>query len=152
MSLISSAAPLAGVRPREDEVNCGCSLVLYDSPPFCLPIDIIKLSNVEDVLTIIPSDMSLVGEVDNAFLLMLFLGHGVKSTSRWVISGGSYLEGRPSVRSDAMRSSRKDVQLFLVSEPVCSSLGLILDIIAFLLCLARDECAFAGCDCSFLHL
>ena len=91
-SLISPAAPNVGVGPREAEVNCGCTMVLDDAPPFHWPIDIINLANVEDVPTVIPSDMGLVGEVDNAFLLMSFLGHGVKSTSwmgylRMVVTG-----------------------------------------------------------------
>ena len=41
-----------------------------------------------------------------------------------------------------MRSSYKDFQFFLAFELVCSSLGLILNIIAFLVCLTRDDCSF----------
>ena len=78
-----------GVSPREDEVNCGCSLVLDDAPPFCLCIDVISLSNVADAPIVIPSDIGLFGEAEDASLLMSFLGHGVKFTSGWVISGWS---------------------------------------------------------------
>ena len=79
MSLIAPAAPDTGVRPREIDVDWDCRLVLDDAPPFCVPIDIINLSNDEDSPTVIPSDTGLVGELDNAFLHLSCLGHGVKS-------------------------------------------------------------------------
>ena len=84
---MSPVAPNDGVSPRENEVNCGCSLVLDYAPPFCLLIDVINLSKVDDAPIVIPSDMGLVGEADDAFLLISFLGHGVKFTFGWAISG-----------------------------------------------------------------
>ena len=84
---MSPVAPNDGVSPREDEVNYGCSLVLDDAPPFCLLMDVINLSKVDDAPIVIPSDMGLVGEADDAFLLISFLGHGVKFTSGWDVYG-----------------------------------------------------------------
>ena len=78
-SLKLPAVPSTGVRPRDGDVNWGCSLVLDDAPLLCVPIDIISLSNVEDAPINIPSDIGLVGESDNAFLLFSCLGLGVKS-------------------------------------------------------------------------
>ena len=81
MSTTSPAVPSTGVKPRDDDVNWGCCLVLDDAPPFCVPIDIIILSKVEVAPIVIPSDIGLSGELDNAFLPFSYLGLGVKSIS-----------------------------------------------------------------------
>ena len=113
-----------------------------DAPPSYVPTDIISLSNVEDVLTVIPFDIGLNGEFDIAFLLISCLGLGVKSVSESISPRWPKPEDNPSVRSEAMRSSFNVLKLFLASELGCSSLGLMLDIIAFLSCLTREDCSF----------
>ena len=50
-----------------DDAHRGYSPVLDDALPFRVPIDIISLSNIEDV-PIIPCDTGLDGELDIAFL------------------------------------------------------------------------------------
>ena len=57
----------------------------------------------------------------------------------------SYPEDNPSVQSDLMRSSYIVLKLLFAFKLGYSSVGLMLDIIAFLPYLTRE-------DCSFLHL
>ena len=69
------------MRSRDGDANRGCSLVVDDAPPLCVSIDIISLSDVEDAPIVSPSDNSLDGQVDIAFLFISCLGLGVKSMS-----------------------------------------------------------------------
>ena len=91
-----------------------------------MSIDIISLSNVEGVSIVIPSDIGLDGELDIAFLHFSCLGLDVKSVFECISPGGS----KPA-QSDVMRSSYHVIKLVLAFELCCSSLGLMLDIIAF---------------------
>ena len=148
MALPSLAVPSTGVRPRDDDAICGCSLVIDDAPHCCIPTDIISLSNVEDVPIVIPSDIGFNGELDIAFYLFscLLLRSPcpwlvVKSVSHCISPGWSKPEDNPSAPSDAMRSSYIVLKLFLAFDLGCSSLGLMLDIIEFLPCLTRGECS-----------
>ena len=62
--------------------------------------------------------------------------------SECISPGPSYLEDNPSVRSDVMCSSYIVLKLLFDFEHGCSSLGFMLDIIAFLPCLTREDCSF----------
>ena len=55
--------------------------MMDDAPPFCVPIDIIRLSNVGDVPIVILSDIGLGGELDIAFMFFCCFGLEVKSVS-----------------------------------------------------------------------
>ena len=102
-----------------------------------MSIDIISLSNVEDVPLVILSDIGLDGELDIAFLHFSCLGLVLKSVFECISPRWS----KPA-RSDVMRSSYNVFRLFLAFELGCCSLGLMLDIIAFLPCLTREDCSF----------
>ena len=107
--------------------------MLDDTPPFGVPIDIISLSNAEDAPIVIPFDIGLDGELDIAFLFFSRLGLGVISFSECISPGWLSPENSSSVRRDAMRSSYNVLKLVFAPELDCSSLGPMLDIIAFLL-------------------
>ena len=62
--------------------------MLNDAPPFRVPTDVISLSNVEDAPTVIPSDIGLYCELDNAFIFFSCLGLGVNSTSESLVPNG----------------------------------------------------------------
>ena len=55
--------------------------MLDDAPPFCVPIDIINLSKVEDIPIVNPSDIGLDGELGIALLWFSCFELGVKSVS-----------------------------------------------------------------------
>ena len=116
--------------------------MLDEAPLSCVPTDIIRLSNVEDVPIFIPSDIRLDGELDIAFLLFSCLGLGLKSVSKCISPGWSKPEDNTAVGNDTMRSSYNVLKLFHAFELDCSSLGLKLDIIAFFPCLTREDCSF----------
>ena len=84
MPITSLAQPNAEVRPRGENINWGCSLVLDDALPLSISIDIISLSNVESVSTGIHSDTGLDGEVDIAYLFFSCFGLEVKSVSEFI--------------------------------------------------------------------
>ena len=53
----------------------------------------------------------------------------------------SKIDSNPLVRSNVMRLSNNVLKFFFIFDLDSSSLGLMLDIIAFLLCLAREDCS-----------
>ena len=62
--------------------------------------------------------------------------------SECISPGWSNTEDNPSDWSGAMRLSYIVLKFFLAFELGCSSLRLMLDIIAFLPCLTREDCSF----------
>ena len=116
--------------------------MLDDAPPLWVPIDTTSLSIFEHVPIVIPPDIGLDGEWEIALLLFSCLGLGVKFVSECISPAWPKTEDNPSVRSDVKHSSYTVLKLFLAFELDCSFLGLMLGIIAFLPCLAREDCSF----------
>ena len=81
--------------------------MLDDELRFCMPIDIISLSNFEDSPIVILLDIGLDGEIEITFFLFSCLGLGVKSVSECISTGWSKQEESRSVRRDVVSSSYK---------------------------------------------
>ena len=81
MPLTSLAQPNTEVRPRDDDINWVCCLVLDDYLPLSVSIEIISLTNVQNVSTTIHSDTSLDGEAEIVYLIFSCFGLEVKSVA-----------------------------------------------------------------------
>ena len=77
--------------------------MLDDAPPFCVPVDNIRLSIVEDVPIVIPSDIGLGGELDIAFLFFSCFGLAKKIVSESTSPRWPKPEASQSTWSDVMR-------------------------------------------------
>ena len=78
--------------------------MLYDAPPFCVPVDNLSNSNVEDVpiVFVIPSDIGLAGELELAFLFFSCFGLVKKIESEFTNPRCLKPEVSPSTWSDVM--------------------------------------------------